>query len=81
MDRNEANLVPPDRLMDAVDAIYVAVHEIVVELGKEAIVGLPSEWMGTEMQPRALCDFTAHEVEEAEAFLRRCGLIQDEATL
>jgi len=79
--RQDTSQIPPDRLMDAVDAIFAAVHEVAMQHGKEALTGLPSEWMGTDLQPKALCEYTMHEVIEAEMFLRRCGFIQDEATL
>ena len=64
--------LPPERLMEAVDAIY----EACVESGSNRLTNLPSRLMGTVEQPQAFCDFTMHEIREAELFLIRCGLLE-----
>jgi len=57
--------------MQAVDAIFFSLEE----LGVDAFDELPSDLLGSAEQPAALCDFTRHEVREAERFLARCGLL------
>lgn len=64
--------IPPERLMDAVDAIFEAVRET----GGRGFPCMPTDLIGTPDQPRAFCDFTAMEIVEAELFLLRCGLIR-----
>jgi hypothetical protein len=64
--------ITPDRLFQAVDAIYAASGE----LGGRTFEARPSKLMGRLDQPRAFCDFTVHEIEEAERFLFRCGLLR-----
>lgn len=58
--------------MEAVDAIDRALDET----GRHAFDRLPSLLMGTEAQPRAFCEFTVHEIREAERFLIRAGLLR-----
>ncbi len=57
--------------MEAVDAIFVAFEERGGPFGK-----LPSRLMGGESQPAAFVEFTKLEIEEAERFLIRCGLLR-----
>lgn len=70
MDTNET--IPPLRLMEAVDAIFVALEE----MGRSSFTALPSLLMGSAAQPVVFCNFTAHEIREAERFLIRCGLMR-----
>ena len=57
--------------MEAVDAIF----EALAELGSKESTPPPVSMLGHEAQPRVFCDFTSYEIREAEAFLKRCGLI------
>jgi hypothetical protein len=73
VERNGANnTIDPDRLMEAVDAIYEALEELQSE-------GLPLRYpvdlMGSPNQPECLCDFTRFEIAEASKFLERAGLM------
>ncbi|MEL7471860.1 MAG: hypothetical protein AAGK04_00965 [Planctomycetota bacterium] len=63
--------IPADRLTDAVDAILIGLNDI----GPSARAAKPSEILGTIKQPSIWCDFTSHEIREAERFLFRCGLL------
>jgi len=63
--------IPPDRLMEAVDAIFAAL----AESEDDTFALRPSEMMGRESQPRAFCEFTTAEIAAAETFLVRCGLL------
>ena len=58
--------------MQAVDAIYLALHE----LHRDRFAEPPLRLMGQPDQPQAFCSFTWHEISEAQAFLRRCGLLR-----
>ena len=73
MDTN--NTIPPLRLMEAVDAIFEALEE----MGRSSFTTLPSDLMGAPAQPAVFCNFTAHEIREAERFLIRCGLMRTSA--
>ena len=63
------NTIPPDRLMDAVDAIMASHHE------QTETKKLPSQLLGSAHQPEAYAEYTADEIREAEKFLIRCGLL------
>ncbi len=67
-----ANQIPPERLIDATDAIFEAYDEI----GLIFFSQMPSQWMGHPDQPAALCEFSRYEIEEAERFLLRMGLLE-----
>lgn len=71
MERKDTG-IDPERLMAAVDAIYMA-------LGELQAAGLPLRYpvdlMGSPEQPACLCDFTRYEVKEATKFLERAGLL------
>ena len=58
--------------MEAVDAISYALEE----MGLRSFPVLPSKLVGSAEQPAVFCDFTAHEIREAERFLIRCGLLR-----
>jgi len=64
--------IPPERLIEAVDAIFNAYDEV----GSIFFSQMPSDWMGHPDQPEALCAFTRFEIEEAERFLVRAGLLE-----
>ena len=64
--------IPPDRLLDAVDAVFEALDE----LGAVRFSHPPSELMGSTDQPHAFCDFTPSEILAAEQFLQRCGILE-----
>jgi hypothetical protein len=64
-------VIPPDRLLDAVDAVLVGL----AEMGPVHTGTMPSSLLGTADQPRAFCDLTKDEVVAAERFLLRCGLL------
>lgn len=66
------NTIPPERLMEAVDAIFDALED----MRRSSFSTLPSHLMGSASQPAAFCNFTAHEIREAERFLIRCGLMR-----
>jgi len=66
---NTYDTIPPDRLMDAVDAILASRREQ-TEMKK-----LPSQLLGSAHQPEAYAEYTADEIREAERFLIRCGLL------
>lgn len=64
-------VIPPDRLLDAVDSVLVGLAEMgMVHAGR-----MPSAILGTADQPRAFCDLTRYEVVAAERFLLRCGFL------
>lgn len=65
--------VPADRLCDAVDAVLRGLSE----LGGHPLASSPAKLMGHGDQPEALCDFTLTEVQAAERFLVRCGMLGD----
>jgi hypothetical protein len=58
--------------MHVVDAVFRAGDEA----GQDGFTRLPSMLLGTPDEPRALRPYTRHEVRQAEAFLRRCGLLE-----
>ena len=64
--------IPPERLMEAVDAIYAAQEEL--QLG--ALPGYPPDLLGSPIQPEAFVDFTSDEIAEATLFLSRMGLMR-----
>ncbi len=68
---NPNELVPADRLCNAVDAVLRGL----AELGGHPLVSSPSKLMGHADQPNSFCDFTLIEVEAAEQFLARCGML------
>ncbi len=70
--KSESEFIAPDRLMAAVDALYLAQEE----LGDFGLPRYPPDLMGQPHQPAAFTDFTRHEIEEATFFLARLGLIQ-----
>lgn len=71
MERNNTG-IDPERLMEAVDAIYVALEE----LQSEGLpLRYPVELMGAPEQPACLSDFTRYEIAEATKFLERAGLL------
>lgn len=70
---NRHEMVPADRLCEAVDAVLLGL----AELGNHPLSASPSRLMGHEDQPEAFCDLTRSEVEAAELFLARCGLLGD----
>ncbi len=63
--------IPPDRLMDAVDAIF----EALTELGEASFKVHPAQLMGHEGQPEVFVHFTRKEIEEAARFLDRLGVL------
>lgn len=63
--------IPPDRLMQAVDAIYAGYEEL-----GGVVQWPPSSLMGSGHQPASFCDFTRLEIHEAERFLLRSGLVE-----
>lgn len=65
--------VPADRLFEAVEAVLVAVDEMITLRGA---CPYPPDLMGTEDQPEALVAFTRTEVAEATAFLVRMGILR-----
>lgn len=65
--------IPPDRLMDAVDAVLVGL----TEMGRIDGGTMPSLVLGSADQPEAFCDLTRDEVIAAERFLLRCGVLRD----
>ncbi len=64
--------IPPERLMESVDAVCL----VFAEENGNALKAMPSSMLGQPDQPEALLDFTRFEIEEAERFLIRCGLIR-----
>ena len=62
--------ISDDRLYAAVEASLDAMKELAPE-GKFS----PTQIHGSPMQPDYLAEFTRFEIEEAEAFLRRMGMI------
>ena len=74
---NEYESIPPERLWAAVDVILV----VIGILDQDGVDKQPSELMGTEKQPAEFCDFTLYEIQQAEGFLVRCGLLDDRPSL
>ena len=73
---SEQDSISPDeqiseaRLYAAVEASLTAMEELADE-GRFS----PTQIHGSSMQPDYLAEFTRFEIEEAEAFLRRMGMI------
>mgnify|MGYP001479781314 CR=1 FL=1 len=72
--RNDPAHIDPTRLADAVDAILVALDEYKIDTRGGTIA--PVDLLGLPNQPRALCDFTRWEIEQASAFMSRLGLLE-----
>lgn len=70
-------VIPPDRLLDAVDSVLVGL----AEMGPAHAGAMPLSLLGTADQPKAFCDLTRDEVIAAERFLLRCGLLTAPADL
>lgn len=70
---NNETQIPPERLMEAVDAVFEAWREVVAVGGT---LRHPLEMLGSDEQPECLKDFTQFEIEEASAFLTRMGVIE-----
>lgn len=64
----------PERLMDATDAIMLALEEYKIDTRGGTIS--PIELLGSANQPKVLCDYTRWEIEQASAFMTRLGLIE-----
>lgn len=64
----------PERLMDAADAIMLALDEYKIDTRGGTIA--PVDLLGAPNQPKALCDFTRWEIEQASAFMTRLGLLE-----
>lgn len=73
MDANKDQL-DPDRLFEATNAVMEALEAWAAEHKGQRLY--PPDMMGTPDQPRALCDFTRHEVQEATDFLVRMGIVE-----
>lgn len=65
--------ISAERLIDAADAVIVAVSQRVQVHG---VSPYPPDMLGAPDQPEALERFTRGEVEEATAFLVRMGVLQ-----
>lgn len=72
--RDDPTHIDPTRLMDAVDAILIALDEYKIDTRGGTIA--PTELLGSPNQPRVLCDYTRWEIEQAAAFMTRMGLIE-----
>ncbi len=72
----ESNPTPlsPERLMDAADAIMIALEEYKIDTRGGTIA--PIELLGMPNQPKALCEYTRWEIEQASAFMTRLGMIE-----
>lgn len=68
---DDSALIPPDRLLDAADAVLLGL----AEMGPARAGRMPSSILGTAEQPKAFCDLTSAEVTAAERFLVRCGAL------
>ena len=68
----KARTIDPERLMQAVDAIYRAEREFARQGGYPR---LPSELIGTDRQPAAFAGFGREEIAEATKFLARMNLL------
>lgn len=77
MEHNDAEFerdsVPADRLFEAIEAVLIAVDEMITLRGA---CPYPPDLMGTEDQPESLVAFTRTEVAEATAFLVRMGILR-----
>jgi hypothetical protein len=65
--------IPADRLAEAADIVLRALREYAEEHGGAVIY--PTDLLGSPDQPRALCELTRFEVEQAARFLVRLGFI------
>lgn len=72
MERSEQQ-ISPQRLCEAAEAALAAAAEVGGERGQWPY---PLDLMGAPEQPRCLCDFTRHEIEQASRFLVRLGMIE-----
>ncbi len=66
--------ITPERLIEASDAVLMALQEHAREIGGGPIS--PLALHGSSVQPACLADFTRYEVEEATAFLMRMGMLE-----
>ena len=57
------------------EAILLAVTEVAETSSGRYIE--PTELLGSDMQPKILCDFTREEITQATAFLHRMGMLPD----
>ena len=69
--------IPPERLLDAADAVLEAVIEVADV--HDGLYLHPPQLLGTTFQPLSLREFTAFEVQEATQFLVRLGVLPAEA--
>ncbi|MCL4222322.1 MAG: hypothetical protein KJZ65_13235 [Phycisphaerales bacterium] len=69
----ESESLSAARLMDAAEAVLLAVAEVSALTSGRFLD--PLEILGSEFQPECLCDFTREEVVEATAFLHRMGML------
>jgi hypothetical protein len=69
--------IPPERLLDAADAVLEAVIEVADV--HDGLYLHPTQLLGTTFQPLSLREFTAFEVQEATRFLVRLGVLPAEA--
>ncbi|MHC4129179.1 MAG: hypothetical protein ACYTE6_08505 [Planctomycetota bacterium] len=65
--------IPPERLLEAADAILEAVIEVADV--HDGLYLHPPQLLGTTFQPLSLRAFTAFEVQEATQFLVRLGVL------
>ena len=68
------NQLDPDRLFEATNAVMEALEAWAIEHKGQRLY--PPDMMGTPDQPRALCDFSRFEIQEATDFLVRMGIIE-----
>lgn len=64
--------ISPERLMEAVDAIYLAWDS---HAANGIALRHPLDILGAPDMPDVLADFTKHEISEASDFLERMGVI------
>jgi hypothetical protein len=76
--KKQHDKITPDRLIEASIAVLKAVAEVGAVYGSER-VAYPPDLMGSNEQPKCLCDYTRWEVEEATAFLVRMGFLDKPA--
>lgn len=65
--------ISAERLIEAADAVIVAVSE---RVQADGVSPYPPDMLGSPDQPESLVLFTRAEVEEATAFLVRMGVLQ-----
>lgn len=73
-EKSEPISIDPARLMDAVDAVLIALEEYKIDTRGGTIA--PTDLLGRPEQPKVLCDFTRWEIEQAAQFMTRMGLIE-----